>query len=55
MGLSGDKERSRARALAMFPAIAERFARKMDEGRAEACLLARYGADTFMARREAAE
>lgn len=50
MRLSDDKEQSRARALAMFPAIADRFARKMDEGRAEACLLARYGADTFMAR-----
>lgn len=53
MGLSTDKEQSRARAIALFPAIADRFSRKMDEGRAEACLLARYGADTFMAARAA--
>lgn len=48
MGLSADKEQSRARALALFPAIGDRFARKMDEGRSEAVLLAYYGAKEFM-------
>lgn len=43
-GLSADKETSRARALQMFPATSEHFARKRDHGRAEAALLALYGA-----------
>lgn len=43
-GLSADKERSRALALRLWPS-SEAFARKKDEGRAEAALIARYGAD----------
>lgn len=43
-GLSSDKERSRALALRLWPS-SEAFARKKDEGRAEAALIARYGAD----------
>jgi len=46
--LSGsDKELSRARALELWPQRAELFKRKMDHGRAEAALLALYGADTL--------
>ena len=40
----GDKEASRQLALDLFPNIAEFLQRKMDEGRAEACLIARWGA-----------
>lgn len=43
IGLNRDKEKSRARALQLFPKDAERFKRKLDEGRAEAALLAWYG------------
>jgi hypothetical protein len=43
MGLSNDKEKSRARALALFPKFSHQFARKKDDGRAEAALLAYYG------------
>ena len=42
------KEASRALALRMFPASAERFARKMDHNRAEAALLALYLATIVM-------
>lgn len=42
-GLSSDKERSRALALRLWPS-SDAFARKKDEGRAEAALIARYGA-----------
>ncbi len=45
--LSSDKEASRAMALRLFPACAEHFQRKKDHGRAEAALLAKYGAETF--------
>lgn len=45
--LSSDKEGSRRRALELFPASAGRFARKKDDGRAEAALLARYHAETM--------
>lgn len=41
-GLSADKEKSRAMAIATWPGEFERFKRKMDEGRAEAALLALY-------------
>lgn len=44
-GLSKDKEASRALALRLWPNDAERFARKKDEARAEAALIARYGFD----------
>jgi crossover junction endodeoxyribonuclease RuvC len=36
------KDVSRARALALFPALAEQLARKKDDGRAEALLLAEW-------------
>lgn len=45
-------EASRALALRLFPATAAHFARKMDHGRAEAALIARYGADTLVRPRE---
>ena len=45
-GLSSDKEQSRARALQLWPERAELFKRKKDDGRAEAALLAKYGADS---------
>lgn len=41
-------EASRALALQRFPAVAERFARKLDHNRSEAALLARYGADKLI-------
>jgi crossover junction endodeoxyribonuclease RuvC len=41
-GLSSDKELSRLRAIALFPHRAERLARKKDDGRAEALLIAFY-------------
>jgi hypothetical protein len=42
--LDSDKEKSRALALRAFPATSQHFARKKDHGRAEAALLAHYGA-----------
>jgi crossover junction endodeoxyribonuclease RuvC len=44
--LSTDKEQSRALALRLFPAYVGQFARKKDHGRAEAALLALFGAET---------
>lgn len=46
-GLSADKEDARKRALQLWPARAELFQRKKDHGRAEAALLARYGAEVL--------
>jgi crossover junction endodeoxyribonuclease RuvC len=43
--LGQDKEQSRALALRLFPACATHFARKKDHNRAEAALLALYGAN----------
>jgi hypothetical protein len=43
--LSRDKDESRARALQLFPSCAEHFKRKKDDGRAEAALIAKYGAE----------
>ena len=43
--LSAEKEKSRALALRLWPARAELFERKKDHGRAEASLIARYGAE----------
>jgi crossover junction endodeoxyribonuclease RuvC len=43
MGLNRDKEKSRTRALQLFPKDAHFFSRKKDEGRAEAALIAWYG------------
>lgn len=48
MGVPGDKDEARRRATELWPAMAERFARKKDDGRAEACLLALYGASRIM-------
>jgi len=45
-GLTAEKEKSRELAIQMWPA-AEAFRRKKDHGRAEAALLARYGADAL--------
>lgn len=39
----GGKDGSRARAAALFPKSARLFSRKMDDGRADAALIARYG------------
>ncbi|MCQ4188856.1 RuvC family protein [Methylocystis suflitae] len=47
-GLGADKEKARALALRLWPARAELFERKRDHGRAEAALLARYGAEFFL-------
>lgn len=52
-GLSSDKEESRARALLLWPMRADLFARKKDEARAEAALLALFYA-TRSARNKAA-
>ncbi len=43
MGLTHDKDQSRRKASHMFPREAGRFAKKKDDGRAEALLLAVYG------------
>jgi crossover junction endodeoxyribonuclease RuvC len=45
IGLTGDKNASRRRATELFPTHADAFARAKDDGRAEACLIARYGFD----------
>lgn len=44
LGVKGDKDESRARASALFPRHCAFWTRKMDDGRAEAALIARYGA-----------
>ena len=43
-GLSSDKEMARLRAIELFPRHAKLFARKADHNRAEAALIALYGA-----------
>jgi crossover junction endodeoxyribonuclease RuvC len=43
LGLNGEAEMSRARAIETWPQHAEMFARKKDHNRAEAALLALYG------------
>lgn len=43
LGLSGDKDASRAQAAMVFPDQAHLWARKKDDGRAEAALIAYYG------------
>lgn len=43
MGLTADKGTSRQRAMMLFPARADLFARARDDGRAEAALLGLYG------------
>jgi crossover junction endodeoxyribonuclease RuvC len=47
--LPADKEEARKRALQRWPARADLFARKKDHGRAEAALLALYGAEVILA------
>ena len=42
-GLTRDKDASRAAATRLFPANADLFERKKDDGRAEATLIALYG------------
>lgn len=44
MGLGADKDLSRSRAIEMFPKVAGMLARKRDHDRAEALLLAAWGA-----------
>jgi crossover junction endodeoxyribonuclease RuvC len=44
--LSSDKEESRRRAINLWPESADRFSRRKDEGRAEAALMAKWGAET---------
>lgn len=46
-GLSKDKELSRAMAIRLWPGCGF-FERKMDHGRAEAALIARYGIDVLL-------
>jgi hypothetical protein len=43
MGLGPDKDKSRRMAIDLWPDRADLFARKKDDGRAEAALLAEYG------------
>ena len=43
MGVTKDKDSSRARALELWPERAELFKRKKDADRAEAALLAEWG------------
>ena len=45
--LSSDKEEARALALRLFPACAEHFRLKKHHGRAEAALIAKFGAETI--------
>lgn len=47
-GLSADKEQSRLRAIRMFPSVADRFQLKKHDGRAEAALIALYGAEVLL-------
>lgn len=44
VGVRGGKDGSRARAMELYPAYANLFARKKDDGRADAALIAWYGA-----------
>lgn len=45
MGLTSDKDHARLRAGQLWPSVALHFSRKKDDGRAEAALLALYGAE----------
>jgi len=45
MGVRDGKDGSRERAMQLFPASAELFQRKKDDGRSDASLIAKYGAD----------
>ena len=43
LGLKADKDQARARAAQLWPGAAKQFARKKDDGRAEAALIAFWG------------
>ena len=45
LGLSDSKEQARARAIRLFPALADELKRVKDHNRAEALLIAKYGWD----------
>jgi crossover junction endodeoxyribonuclease RuvC len=45
-GMGKDKDAARFRAALLFPQLAAQFARKQDDGRAEALLIAEYGRRT---------
>ena len=47
LGLTADKEQCRLRAIQLFPAVADQFRLKSHHGRAEAVLIAFYGAQTL--------
>lgn len=49
-GLSADKGAARKVAMERFPAVASQFARVKDDGRAEAALIALYGAEQVQGR-----
>ena len=42
-GMGHDKDASRAQAVRLFPFVADQLARKKDDGRADALLIAEYG------------
>ena len=44
-GLSKEKDHSRLLATRLYPSMADQFARKKDDGRAEAILIAKYGSE----------
>jgi crossover junction endodeoxyribonuclease RuvC len=44
MGVRAGKDGSRERAMQLFPAYSTLFARKKDDGRSDAALIAKYGA-----------
>jgi crossover junction endodeoxyribonuclease RuvC len=46
MGVRDGKDGSRERAMQLFPASAELFQRKKDDGRSDAALIAKYGSQT---------
>lgn len=48
--LSSDKDQSRMLAIRFFPSVAEHFKLKKHDGRAEAALLALYGAQVLMSK-----
>ena len=44
-GLSKEKDHSRLLATRLYPQLADQFKRKMDDGRSEALLIAKYGSE----------
>jgi crossover junction endodeoxyribonuclease RuvC len=45
--LAAEKDEARAKALQLFPACADHFARKKDHNRADAALIAKYGLEVL--------